>query len=388
MSEPLRILAARDTLLHSGLQLSTNHLCRAFEALGHEVLWHTRPLTPLSIARLGEKAFHERVKLWFDNWSRRPGQQICLATPLFRNNYVGATGGWLLRGIYRCSVPGIRWALRRRGWDAADVLLLSDPIQTGLRHVLPHRLLVYQVTDDYAAFPNYAADVDAELSGALQAADLLLFTNRRLLEEYVLRHRLDRSRCHYVSHGVEDAQVPDPGSPGKGIRAVFVGNINDWIDWHFVEALCERVEGLRVTFFGPIDAASRSRMDNPAFEYGGYLERSVLKQRLAEFDVGLIPFHRTQQKKFSEPMKIYDYLSAGLPVLSEIELDREFIEPFAGQVAAVEALDEAVHFLASLGHDKKAGRRDAHVEACRRFLAERTWQTRGGAVIDLMRKAL
>ena len=155
MTEPLTILFARETMRHGTVQLSTNHLARALAKQGHPTLWMTRPLTPISLfGKAGRSTFAARANAVLDNWRARPGSEICVASLLARKKQVGLTGRWLLRNLFRATVPSVAAALARRGVREVDILWLSDPIQVGLVSRVPHKRLVFQVTDDYRAFPN------------------------------------------------------------------------------------------------------------------------------------------------------------------------------------------------------------------------------------------
>ena len=234
----LTILFARETVRHGTLKLSTNHLADALAAQGHQTLWMTRPLTPLSLlGRAGRTTFAARARTVLDNWRREPGAEICVVSMLGRKKQIGLSGDWLLRNLFRATLPSVRATLARRGVSQVDVLWLSDPIQVGLLEQVPHRRLLFQVTDDYRAFANYGADVGRALRRALNASDWVLFTNAALREAYVAEFGLAPDRCHHVSHGIGTSAIRDDVPLTMPIEAVYAGAVNEWLDWPWLDAL-------------------------------------------------------------------------------------------------------------------------------------------------------
>lgn len=384
MTSPLTILLARETTRDGPVQLSTNHLARAIAAQGHRTLWMTRPLTPISLlGRAGRASFVMRADAVIDNWRANPGPQICVASILARKKQIGLTGSWLLRNLFRYTVPSVRSALTRRGVEEVDVLWLSDPIQVGLIDRVPHKRLVFQVTDDYRAFANYGHDVSRELGTALAASDLVLFTNAALRDAYISYFELAAERCHYVSHGVGRPNIKADVELTEPIEAVYVGAINDWLDWDWLDALVAALPKLRITFYGPCAPGYSGRLAHPAFRYGGVVQPDRLPDLLPPFHFGLIPFRGTALKRFSEPMKLYDYVAGGLPVVSLLDLDRRIVQGLPAGIRIVDDAETAAQWM-----DRDAAfyelMRGTHARDCRRFVLENSWDRRAATVTELL----
>jgi glycosyltransferase involved in cell wall biosynthesis len=100
---------------------------------------------------------------------------------------------------------------------------------------------------------------------------------------------------------------------------------------------------------------------------------------IARWDVGLIPYRVNEETRRASPLKLYEYLAAGLPVVSA---DVPAVRPFAGLIEIAGGPEEtAVAVARALATDSaaaRAGRRaavrehswDARVESLSAMLAE------------------
>ncbi len=102
---------------------------------------------------------------------------------------------------------------------------------------------------------------------------------------------------------------------------------------------------------------------------------------LARFDVGLMPYRRNLETSFISPIKLYQYLAAGIPVVStEIPATtglRHLIRVAASSDDLAVAIDGAL--------DEDDG--DAR-EARLAFAEQNTWNQRVATILQIMQAAL
>jgi teichuronic acid biosynthesis glycosyltransferase TuaH len=111
-------------------------------------------------------------------------------------------------------------------------------------------------------------------------------------------------------------------SPKRVRRAIFVGNLTPTkVDFGLLEALISR--GIRIALAGPtsIDGSSlhpalERLLDSPLVEYLGVLSQDEMAIEIGRSWVGIIPYHVNDYTAGVFPMKVYEYLAAGLQVVS------------------------------------------------------------------------
>ncbi|MEO8348785.1 MAG: glycosyltransferase, partial [Acidobacteriota bacterium] len=187
--------------------------------------------------------------------------------------------------------------------------------------------LVYDVIDHPDVFPHPARTLRRNHERAMEQADAVFAVSHPLLEG---TRRL-RPDSVYLPNGVEFARFtapPDPtvvpeeitrararGRPAAG----YVGALARWVDSDLLAALAE----LRPDWdFFVVGEALDGSFDR--FEAAHPSNLHLLGQRpygtipsiLSAFDVGLIPFRLDPAGANASPIKLYEYLAAGLPVLA------------------------------------------------------------------------
>jgi hypothetical protein len=224
--------------------------------------------------------------------------------------------------IAECGVPGI--------------LEVNAPLIDEQR---THRVLV----DEQAA--------DAALQEQVQAA-LATICVSDPVRDWVIA-RTEGTRVFTVPNGVNVHRItPQPESPGAPV-VTFVGTLKPW---HGVDVLLHaRAQAhkdwkLRIIGDGPM----RAELDDLARSLGidvdfrGAVAPDAIPQHMAGTAIGVAPYPAmdTDSDQYFSPLKVYEYMAAGLPVvasrvgqLPEIMGESAYLVPPSDPEALAEALD-------------------------------------------------
>jgi glycosyltransferase involved in cell wall biosynthesis len=238
----------------------------------------------------------------------------------------------------------------RRGplqvWSfAPDVAYLVDEFH-------PERV-VYYCVDEFAHFTGYdsrqvladeralaaRADLVVTTSTALQAAKAPLNPNTLLVPHGVEHAHFARALADGLPVPPDVAGIPRP-------RLGFFGLIRDWVDLDLLADVAQRRGDWHLVLLGDstVDLAPYRGLPNVHF-----LGRKPYRQLPAycrQFDVGLIPFKVNELTRAVNPIKLREYLAAGLPVVStpmpEVRLYEHLISIADSPEAFVDAIEEAL----------------------------------------------
>lgn len=221
--------------------------------------------------------------------------------------------------ILRSSIGLLR---RRRGMD--DFQLWSF-IPSAAKYVgkLGESLVVYYCTDEWSHFSS----VDKERTMALekelcQRADIVFTTAATLLDT----KKPYNPETHLALHGVDQAHFAKALDPATAVAPElanvshpvigFVGLIQDWVDIELVKYMAERHRDWTLVLVGKslVDLSSLENLPN--VKLLGRKPYESLPAYLKAFDVGIIPFKLNELTRNVNPIKLREYLSAGLPVVS------------------------------------------------------------------------
>ena len=183
--------------------------------------------------------------------------------------------------------------------------------------------VVYYCVDEFSAFSGYdrRAILDAErrLAGR---ADLVVTTSQTL---YDAKRPLNDNTV-LVTHGVDvehfaaatsDAH-PIPNDMAELPRPVlgFWGLLQDWLDLELLAEVASARPGWSVGLIGEAAVDVSKLASLPNVHLLGRRPYASLPAYAKAFDVGLIPFRDNDLTRAVNPIKLREYLSAGLPVVS------------------------------------------------------------------------
>lgn len=211
-----------------------------------------------------------------------------------------------------------------------DVCLLNHPTRRLLRKK-NSCLLIYEVLDDLPAMMklcgagDYAAEDFARREFLLaSAADLIIAVSRPLFEKFA---GLFPEKTHLIPNGVEYprfAQVngipapylPVPVDPARPL-IVYAGALAQWFDRDTLRYCCQALPDCHFVLAGRYSAdLSKSLGDLGNLTLLGEVSYAQLPALFHRAQAGLIPFVKHPVTQAASPLKLYEYLAAGLPVVS------------------------------------------------------------------------
>jgi glycosyltransferase involved in cell wall biosynthesis len=294
-----------------------------------------------------------------------------------------------------CAVTA--FALRRdvRRLPVPAVLWLYDPCAAGLAGRLGEHAVAYDCVDDYPeqAGPNprrrsFVARCDEE---AARAADVAFATTPtllgRLLERNPSSHLVPNvgDFAHFSPAADRALAEPDAAALPRPVVG-FAGNFHPAkVDFDLLERVAEARPGWTILLVGPTRPGAGEALARlarrPNVRWLGPRAYEELPRALAAFDVAVIPYLANDYTRSCFPLKLYEYLAAGKPVVASGLPSLAGMEPDVrlgdGPDAFVAAVEQA---LEDLGPES-AARRAA-------VAAGHTWEERTSTLLRLVGQAL
>ena len=148
----------------------------------------------------------------------------------------------------------------------------------------------------------------------LRSADLVTAVSPTLLEDSLAANR----RAFLLPNGADIAHFARPSPPpaaldGRGTMVGFVGAVSWRVDMALLEGIARRRPAWTIVLVGRVTVPV-PRLDNllvvgdrPYEELPGWVQR---------FDVGIVPYTDAAFNRASFPLKVFDYLASGVPVVA------------------------------------------------------------------------
>lgn len=147
---------------------------------------------------------------------------------------------------------------------------------------------------------------------AISEADIVFIDNRITIEDY----KDLNPNIFYVPQGVNTSQFRNMTKTENCIG--YMGNFHGALDFDYLHRLIEINADRKFLIVGAPennkDAKNLSRYKN--VEVVGSVPKSELQQYVNRMAIGLIPYRLTELTKGVFPTKLFEYLSAGIPVIS------------------------------------------------------------------------
>lgn len=230
----------------------------------------------------------------------------------------------------RAAVAINRWILRAtvgtlRRWLGMRDFQLWTFLPTTAEYVggMGEALAVYYCTDEWSGFKNLAQEPVAEVEQVLcTKSDVVFATSSPLVE----RKALFNKETHLASHGVDYAHFAsalDESTPAaREIAGLprpivgFFGLIEEWIDLDVIAFLAQQRPDWSIVLLGKAAVDVSRLADLPNVHLLGRRPYADLPSYAKAFDVGLCPFVSNELTRNVNPIKLREYLSAGLPVVA------------------------------------------------------------------------
>jgi len=281
---------------------------------------------------------------------------------------------------YRWFAGMAKWAARRLGMEPF-VLWVYDPKYFHALDILDPAMTVFDLVDDLVAYeqaaPHKAKHVAKCIEGFLSSSDLVIVTAQTLYDKYGC---LATGRIELVPNGFDSSlfsgcrDITVPGGLRDLKRPIvgFVGVLFDFLDYELLEYVINDHRDKTFVFVGrtesPVEGRVRrlSKLSNVRFL--GHVPKEQVPSYIRCFDVCLNPFRVDEVARSAIPLKVFEYLACGKPVVSTrmASLEREAI------ASVIYFADDAPHFSRLILHAIKED--SPHAAEERRVLVEAyTW---------------
>ncbi len=201
---------------------------------------------------------------------------------------------------------------------SSSISLVQHPFWTPFTRIVPSARLVYDCMDHHAGFGNNAEPILAAEAALVSDSDLVVVTSEWLRAELEGKARalaVVRNACdHAFFSRLPESRFTAPG--GRRVIGYF-GAIAEWFDLELVRAIAEaHPDDLVVLVGNDTVQAGAALADLVNVHLAGEVRYDELPHWLHGFDVCLLPFKVSPLTLATNPVKVYEYLAAGKPVVA------------------------------------------------------------------------
>ena len=225
----------------------------------------------------------------------------------------------------RFLVSQVKKAMRKLNFTN-PLNMIFNPAAGLLAGKLGESTLIYYCVDEYTAFTGASKGLKEIEENLFRAADLVIVSAEKLLENkkqfnpntFIIRHGVDFP----LFRRALDAETEIPDEIARLPKPIigFHGLLADWVDFELIKKTAEHFKDGSIVLIGKIavDAEQKIKILNPVknIHFLGRKPYADLPAYCKGFDVALNPFAINDLTLAANPLKVREYLAAGLEVVS------------------------------------------------------------------------
>ncbi len=356
----MNIIVCSSYLWRDKARVGIHAFCEYLLSKGHRVCWITIPFSFLHFLKptnILTKLKRMRYSIQPAFFSTKEGNfliNLVSFTPVHPVNLPFLNSYYISRSYLKWSLPSIKNLLKKFKIFPIDFVIFDSGginIYYPLREIC--KLHIYRLNDFVSEFPGQVEGRICSEREIIKNVDIILAVSESLYEE-AIKIRGNSEGVYFLPNGVDierfDADWLEPPEYKKigRPRAIFVGTLSKWFNWE----LLKKVAKLRPSISFIIIGNGKPPSALPENVYLiGKRPYSSIPPYLIYADVGLILFKNLPRiKRVERPLKFYEYLAAGLPIVSVSYGRLHKMSPYAlfanSAKEFADALDEAIRMSA------------------------------------------
>ena len=274
--------------------------------------------------------------------------------------------------------------MRRLGFDH-PVNMVFNPAAGLLAGRLGETEVIYYCVDEYTAFTGTSKGLREIEEDLFRRSDVVIVSAEKLYESkkqynentFIIRHGTDWK--HFRKALDSETKIPDEIANLPEPVIGFHGLLADWIDYRLIKSIAEHFSHGSVVLVGKIAVGAEKKAEMlkavPNVHFLGRRPYNDLPSFCKGFDVAINPFEINELTLAANPLKVREYLAAGLETVStdipEVR-DLKYCRVGRNEVEFIEQIELALRsrtFRSEISDDIKHESWESKIEELREILS-------------------
>ena len=365
-------------------RIGNHHYAQQFIKSGWEVLWISHAVSPFHALKSENRSRIARAR----SGATKHGENITEIIPLTWLPFFNAPilkSKWTLAHSHRFFMPPLKAQLIQVGFDKPDLLWITDTTLHALTEIAQSRALAVRIADDNPQFRNMPQSLRWAEEKLCKQADFIFVTSAPLYERL---NKFYKSKVHLLRNAVDYEHFQGTFERPKEYEsinapiAIYVGAIEEWFNIEWIRCLASSRKDIAIVLIGKASIDLTSLADLPNVLYLGPRAYAQIPAYLSHASCGIIPFKRTPLVESVSPLKLFEFLASGLPVVSTRWRELEAL----GSPAVI--VDDERGFAKMVGEAIDSNWKAARGGIYKAYARENSWKARFESAMDIIKPLL
>lgn len=263
--------------------------------------------------------------------------------------------------------------------------IIDLPFWAGIVFELENNKVIYDCMDEHSGFSNVSDELLAFEPEIIDKSDMIIASSSVLHDKVKARHRATtviRNAVDYPFFSQPPIQMSSEVTNVNGPVIGYFGTIADWFDMELIVELARRNESWRFVLIGHNYTTGNDSIKLPEnIRMIGEVPYTKLTKYLYGFDACVIPFKINKLTLATNPVKVYEYLASGRPVIATRLPELEKLNEYVTLARNVDEFEQGIRqALGDQSNEKIAARKE--------FAAKHTWRERYIQLMEAVKEHL
>lgn len=300
---------------------------------------------------------------------KKINKRVTSFSPLFFPYYFNFFFQWI--NSLMVLRPISKWLSRNKFSEPIIINFIPNPITYSIVNNLNSNLIVYYMADNMTQNDKKFRLIEEKI---IKKSQLVFFSSINL------KNKIKKiSKRRFLPNGVNfeifnKIELSRKYNKRESLKIVYLGAVRDIINENLILKISKKFPEDKIYFIGPILKKFNKLQKRKNIIFLGEIKHKLVPRFLKNFHIGILPYKVNLFTKSINPLKVYEYVSSGLPVISTnlpnvVRLGKDY--PNINLLKAKSDENFLNHISYIKRHYKQNSRRDLNI-----FLRENAWANR------------
>ncbi|WP_019555766.1 glycosyltransferase family protein [Thiomicrorhabdus arctica] len=360
----MKIVFLSHASLGMGFVVGSHQLAKALITGGHNVFHISSPVSVLHVF-LGKQ---RRQKFFYALKNRTVKHSvfgfadyipICLA-PMGYAKWLDVMNNWLIDAQIK----------RHIGQESTDMVLIDQPQLFNALDLFTNATKIYRPTDLYSEMGGRKF-ASPEVK-AIERCQGIVATSSQVFKHI---KTITNKPGVIVTNGVDYDLFSEPKEQTRFNKCIYVGAIDFRFDLETALILANKNPEIVFDYYGPVAIELNTEMPENLIFHGS-IDYAQIPTLLTQYKYSVIPMNDHKSNDGRSPMKLYEFLAAGIPVLSRKTIS------INSEVKPGVLLYENKHDVQTKFIELKALSQQYDVDEFKLIASKQSWKEKAQVILD------